>query len=163
MLRFPNHILQLKAREKLQSTGERKSFDTWNFIFTCARLCANFSSKAINIFPYISMVVLKHILKSKACNQSNQARNKLLCHVVVKNYLSNVSWKILIKIESTWRRKIKEQAPQLTLLYRATTVGSNHRWCCVKKLFFKILQNPLEAPGLKSIFKIFSDLWTCNY
>ena len=80
-------------------------------------LCVSFSlkSKAINVFP-------KHILKSKAGDQSNHARNKLFCHVMVKKYLSNVLLKILNKIESTWRREIKEQAPQLTLLYRSGTV-----------------------------------------
>ena len=42
-------------------------------IVTCAMLCVSFSSKsrAINVFP-------KHILKSKAHEQSNQAIKKLL-------------------------------------------------------------------------------------
>ena len=30
------------------------------------------------------------ILKSKACDQSIQARKKLFCHMIVKNYLCNV-------------------------------------------------------------------------
>ena len=113
MLRFPNHILQLKAPEKLQSTGERKSFDTWNFIFTCGRLCVNFSSKAINIFPYISMVFLKHILKSKACNQSNQARNKLLCHVVdfVKDFVKTFRERFWSKSKARGGAKSKNRHP----------------------------------------------------
>ena len=126
----------------------RKSFDTWCYIVTCATLCVSFSSKskAINVFP-------KHILKSKARDQSTQASKKLFCHVIVKNYLCNVSWKFLIKIENTCRRKIKEQAPQLTLLYRARTVRSSHRRCCIRKRFLKILQHLQEAPALESVLK----------
>ena len=33
---------------------------------------------------------LQNILKSKACDQSIQARKKLFCHMIVKNYLCNV-------------------------------------------------------------------------
>ena len=122
----------------------------WHVILhTCATLCVSFSSKS-----QIMNVVPKHILKPKARDQSNQARKKLICHVIVKNYLSNVSWKFLIKIESTRRREIKKQAPQLTLLYRGRTVRSSHRRCCIRKLFLKILQYPQETPVLESIFKI---------
>ena len=99
-------------------------------------LCVSFSlkSKAINVFP-------KHILKSKAGDQSNHVRKKLFCHVMVKKYLSNVLLKILNKIESTWRREIKEQAPQLTLLYRSGTVRT----------------------ALEPIFKKIADFQTCNF
>ena len=130
---FLNHTLKLKALDQSQSAGERKSFDTWYYTVTCATLCLNFSSKlkAINVFP-------KHILKSKACDQSIQATNKLFCHMIVKNYLSNISWKFLFKIETTWRRKIKEQAPQLTLLCFGRTVRSSQRTCCIRRLFLKI-------------------------
>ena len=144
----------------------RKSFDTWYYIVTCATLCVSFSSKskAINVFP-------KHILKLKARDQSIQARKKLFCHVIVKNYLCNVSWKFLIKIESTWRREIKEQAPQLTLLYRGRTVRSSHQKCCIFKnfailrlcwsLFLKKLQTLRPATSLKRdsntvVFRIFN-------
>ena len=121
-------------------------------------LCVSFSSRseAIIVFP-------KHILKSKTRGQSIQANKKLFYHMVVKNYLSNVSIRFLIKIESTWRREIKEQAPQLTLLYRGRTVRSSHRRCCIRKLFLKILQYPQETPVLESIFKKVADLQTCNF
>ena len=99
----------------------RKSFDTRYYIVTCATLCVNFSSKskAINVCP-------KHVLKLKACDQSIQARKKLFCYVTIKNNLCNISF--LIKNETTWRREIKEQAPQLTLLYRGRTARSSHRY-----------------------------------
>ena len=60
-----------------------------------ATLCVSFSSKskAINVFP-------KHVLKSKARDQSIQASKKLFCHVIVKNYLCNVSWKLKKKWKS---------------------------------------------------------------
>ena len=100
---------------------------------TCARLCVSFSSKSKAIvFP-------KHILKSKARDQSIQARKKLLCHMIVKNYLFNILWKVLIKIKSMWRYKIKEQALQLTLLYHGRTVRSSHQRYCIRKLFLKNL------------------------
>ena len=67
---------------------ERKCFDPWYYIVTCATLCVSFSSKskAINIFP-------KQILKSKTRDQSTQKRKELFFHVIVKNYLCNVLWK----------------------------------------------------------------------
>ena len=121
----------------------------WQVILhsSCPTLCVSFSSKskAINVFP-------KYILKSKACDQSNEARKKLFCSVIVNNYLSNVSWKFLIKFKSTWRHKIKEQAPQLTLLYHGRTFRSSLRRCCIRKLFLKILQYSQETPVLESIF-----------
>ena len=125
----------------------RKSFDTWYYIVTCAMLCVNVSSKskAINTFS-------KHILKW------TQARKKLICHVIVKNYFSNISWKFLIKIESTWRHKIKKQTPQLPLLCHGRTVRSSHQRCCIRKLFLKILQYPQETPALESTFKKVEDL-----
>ena len=80
----------------------RKSFDTWYHIVTCAMLCVSFSSKKIYDFP-------KHILKSKSRDLSNQAKKKWFCHVIVNNYLSNVSWKFWIKITSMWRCEFNEQ------------------------------------------------------
>ena len=116
-------------------------------------LCVSFSSKskATNVF-------LTHILKSKARDQSFQASKKLFCHVIVKNYLRNVSCKFLIKVESMWRREIKEQTPQLTLLHRGRPVRSSHRRCSIRKLFSKISQYPQKTPVLESIFKKVADL-----
>ena len=152
MSRFPNHSLKLKAPDQLQSIGE-ESLLTCDITVTCAMLCVSFSSKskAINIFT-------KHILKSKACDKSNQARKKLFCYVIVKNNLTNISRKFLIKIESIWRHEIKEQAPQLTLLYHGRTVRGSQWMCCIRKLFLNILQYPQETPVLQSIFKKFADL-----
>ena len=58
--------------------------------------------------------------------------------MIVKNYLCNVLCKFLIKIESTWRRGIKEQTPQLTLLYCGRTFRSSHRRCSIKEAVLKI-------------------------
>ena len=126
----------------------RKSFDTWYYIVTCATLCVRFlpRSKALNVFP-------KHILKLKARDQSICARNKLFCHLIVNNYLCNIWWKFLIKIECTWKREIRKQALQLTLLYRDRTARRSHRRCSIRKLFLKIFQYPQETPVLESIFK----------
>ena len=35
-------------------------------------------------------MLLQNILKSKACDQSIQARKKLFGHMIVKNYLCNI-------------------------------------------------------------------------
>ena len=102
-------------------------------------------------------------------NQSIHARKKLFCHVIVKNYLCKVLCKSLHKIESTWRREIKEQPHQLTFLYCGETIRSSHRRCSIKKLFLKILQYPLETPVLESLFKKVSGLkapkqvFSCEY
>ena len=73
----------------------------------------------------------KHILKSI------QGRKKLFFQVIVRNYLCNVLFKFLIKIESTKRWEIKEETPQLTLLYCRRTVRSSHHKCIIKKAVHK--------------------------
>ena len=94
----------------------KKKFDTLYYSYLYSALCKFF------IFFQNIFWNQKHVT-----NQFKQARN----------YLCNVSWKFSIKIESTWRRKIKEQAPQLTLLYCSITVRSSHQRCCLRKLFLK--------------------------
>ena len=94
----------------------------------------------------------------KSTWQSIQTRKKLFRHVIVNNYLCSVSRKFLIKIRSTWRREIKEQALQLTLLYRGRTIRNSHRRCRIRKLFLKTLQYPQEATVLESIFKKVANL-----
>ena len=103
----------------------RKSFDTWYYIVTCATLCVSFSSKlkAINVFP-------KHILKSKARDQSNQARKKLICHVITKNHLSNVLWS---------KSKPEVLCKKTILKNFAVSTGNT----CVGKYFKKICR-PLD-------------------
>ena len=68
--RFPNHILKLKVLDQLQSAGKESVLKR----DSCATLCVSFSSKSkvTNVFP-------KHSLKSKARDQSIQARKKLFC------------------------------------------------------------------------------------
>ena len=100
ILPFSKSYLEIESTWSTAKCMERKSFDMWYYIVACATLCVSLSSKseAINVFP-------KHILKLKAINstrdQSTQARKKFFYHVIVKNYLCNVSWRFLIKIEST--------------------------------------------------------------
>ena len=55
-------------------------------------------------------------------------------------------------------RDIKEQSPQLTLLYHGRNVRSNHWSCCIRKLFLKTLQYPQETPVLESDFKKVADI-----
>ena len=66
-----------------------------------------------------------------------------------------------MKIESMWRCKIKEQTPQLTLLYCCRTVRSSHWKYSIKKNL-KILQYPHETPVLESLFKKVVGLKVCN-
>ena len=126
---FSKSYAEIESLWPTAKCSGRKSFDTCYYIVLCATLCVSFSSKskATNIFP-------KHLLRSKARDQSIQARKKLFFQVVVKNYLRNVLREFLIKIESTWRREIKEQTPQLTLLYYGRTVRSSHWSCSIRKL-----------------------------
>ena len=67
----------------------------------------------------------------------SSSKEKLLCRVIVKNYLRNVLCKFLIKIESMWRREIEEQAPQPTLLCCGSTIRSNYRKCYIRKAVLK--------------------------
>ena len=57
--------------------------------------------------------------------------------MIVRNYSCNVLCKFWIKFESTWRREIKEQTPQPTLLYCGRTVRSPHRRCSMKKVVLR--------------------------
>ena len=102
--RFPNHILKLKVLDQPQSAGEESILIRGSYIVLCATLCVTFSSKskATNVFP-------KHILKSKAHDQSIQARKNLFCRVIVKNYLCNVLCKFLIKMEALGGAKSKNR------------------------------------------------------
>ena len=104
------------------------------YIVVCATLWLSFSSKSniTNVFP-------KYILKLEARDKSIQARNKLYCHLTVKDCLCNVLWKFLIKVESTRRGEIKEQAPsaQLILLHCGRSARSSHQRCSLKKAVFK--------------------------
>ena len=147
ILLFSKSCHEIESTWSTTKCKERKSFDTWYYIVTCATVCVSFLSKseAFNVFS-------KHVLKSKARGQSIQTRKKLFCRVIIKNYFCKISWKFLIKIESTWRREIKEQALQLILLYRGRIIKSSQRRCGIRKLFLKILQYPQETPALQSIF-----------
>ena len=87
---------------------------------------------------------------------------RLYCHVTVKIYWCNVLCKFLIKIESTRKRKIKEQAPQLTLLWwdfqkQPTKVFYK------KNLFLKISQYLQETSVLEFLFKKVVGLKTCIF
>ena len=116
----------------------------WNVIlysYLCKTLCKFFIKIGSNCFS-------KTYSEIESMWPTIQTMKKLFRHVIVKNYLCNVSWKFLIKIEIKWRREMKEQATQLTLLYRGRIVRSSHRRCCIRKLFLKILQYSQETPVL---------------
>ena len=119
-----------------------------------ATLCVSFSSKskAGNVFP-------KYMLKSKARDKSIQTRKKLYCQVTVMNYLCNILWKLLIKIESTWRSEIKEQAPKLILLYFGRTVRISHQKCFIKEA---VLKNLAISTG-NTCAGVSSGLKGCNF
>ena len=110
LLPFSRSYPEIESTEPTTKCRQRKSFGTWCYIVIYATLRVSFSSESkATVFP-------KYSLKSKARDQSIQARKKLFCHVIV------FLFKFLIKIESTWRHDIEEQTPQLTLLY-CTVVG----------------------------------------
>ena len=126
----------------------RKFSDTWHNIALCATLCINFSSKskATNVFP-------KHILKSKARDKLIQARKKLFCHVIVKNYLCNVLRKFLIKFESTWRREINKKHSgclHCTVIGLSEAASGGFLW---KKLFLKSSGNTYVEVTFKKYYR----------
>ena len=140
MFRFP-----WKAPDQTQSAGKKVFWQMILHSYLCNTLLRFSSkSKAINVFPKHSEIESTWSIKS--------SKEKIVLSCDSKNYLSNVWWKFLIKIESMWRRKIKEQTPQLTSLYRGTTIKSSHQRCCIRKQLLKILQDPQETPVLESIF-----------
>ena len=72
--------------------------------------------------------------------------------MMVKNYLYNVLWKLLIKLESTWRHEIKEQTLQLTLLYCGRLVRSSHWRFSIKRAVFNNFTIFTGTPQLGSLF-----------
>ena len=140
MFRFP-----WKAPDQTQSAGKKVFWQMILHSYLCNTLLRFSSkSKAINVFPKHSEIKSMWPIKS--------SKEKIVLSCDSKNYLSNVWWKFLIKIQSMWRCKIKEQTCQLTSLYRGTTVRSSHQKCCIRKQLLKILQDPQETPVLESIF-----------
>ena len=144
-----NPTLKQKAPDQPQSAGEESILP----------LCVSFvsTSKAINVFP-------KDILNSKTRDQSIQASKKLFCHVMVKNYLCNVSQKFLIKIKSTWTRKIPDNPADFTVPWKDCQKHPPevlHK----KQLFLKILQYPQETSVSvqQKCCRNVADLQTCNF
>ena len=130
---FPNHAIEIESTWPTTKNRGRKSFDMWYYTVTCAML--------------LILFFFQNILKSKGCDQSIQASKKLFCHVMVNNYLCNISWKFLIKIKSMWRCELKEQVPQLTLLYHGKTLRSSQQRCCIRKLFLKFCTRSCFRPA----------------
>ena len=66
------HLIKRRVQEG------RKSFDKWYYIATCATPCQGFHPNQKQLMFF------QNILKSKARDQSNQARKKLFCLMIVK-------------------------------------------------------------------------------
>ena len=102
--------------------------------------CVGFSlkSKATNFFP-------KHILKLTALDQSIQSKNKF-----------NVLCKVLIKIESTWRRESKNRP--FSWLY-CTVVGLS-KAAVLGDLQKTDLKNLAISTGSTCVRVFFKSSWT---
>ena len=115
----------------------------WCYIVIDATLCVSFSLKwkATNVF-------LKHILKLKAYDQTIQARKKLFCCMIVKNYSCNVLCKFLIKMKPRGEAKSNNRHP--SWLYCAVVgllEAVNEESCSYK---FHNIQR--KKPVLRSLF-----------
>ena len=145
ILPFSKSYHEIESTWSVAKCRGRKSFDTWCYIVFYQLSCH------VSFYPnQKQLMFFQNIFWNW---KSVHARKKMFCHVSVKNYLCNVLWKFLIKIESMWGHEIKEQAPQFTLMYCGRTVRSSHQSSCIRKLFLKILQYPQETPVLESVFK----------
>ena len=123
----PNHTLKLKAPDQPQSAG-RTVF--WHMIlhsYFCNVLCKFFIKIESNCFS-------KTFSEIESTWPLNSSKEEIFCHVIVKNYLPNISWEFLIKTESSLRYEIKEQAPQLTLLFHGRTLRSIHLRCGIREI-----------------------------
>ena len=76
------------------------------YIVLCSTICVSFPSKseATTVFP-------KHILKSKARDQSIQARKKVFCHVIVKNIYATFRVSFWPKSKARGGSKLKDRHP----------------------------------------------------
>ena len=148
-----------KSYPKIESTWstakcrQRKSYDTWHYIIICAMLHQN----------WIQLMFFQTYSEIERTWSINSSKEEIDLTRHSKELLVQHLCKFLIKIGSTWRCKIKEQRPTLTLLYCSRTVRSSLWRCSIKKLIFKILQYPQETPVLESLFKKIVGLKACNF
>ena len=77
--------------------------------------------------------------------------------------MCNILCKFLIKIESTWRRRITKQTPQLTLLCCGRTVRSSHRRCSMKSAVLQNFAISLENFCVGVFFEKVAGLKACNF
>ena len=146
ILPFSKSYREIESTWSTAKCGGRKSFDMWCYSYLCNALCKFLNEIGNN------KCFSKTYSEIESTWPINSRKKEIVLSRDSKELLCSVSWKFLIKIESTWRCKINEQAPQLTLLYRGRTVRSSQRRCCIRKLFLKILQYLQETPVSESIF-----------
>ena len=105
------------------------------------------------------LIFFQNIFKLEARDLSIQGRKKLFCHVIIKDYLRNLLCNFLIKVGSTWKCKIKEQTPLLTLLYSGRTVLMVLCFMCLKVQGLHDSVKP-QGPSYRSSFLFLSrHLW----
>ena len=133
----------------------RMYFDTWY----CTVICATLDIKIGSTYIFWNWKhIPKDILKSKVRDQSIKATKKLFYHVIIKNYLYNVSWRFLIKTNA--RRGVKSKNRHPSWLY-CTVIGPSEAatgggvFCNIYRkhpcwsLYFKTLQTLRPATLLK--------------
>ena len=134
MLTQPCSVFQIMSQNwSTTKCRQTKSSGMILHCYLCNALC--------NFFIKIN------ILKLKARNSS-----KKIVFSRVKNYFCDIACKFLIKFQTMWRHEIKEQTPQLTLLYCCRIVRSSHLRFSIKNVFLKISLYPQETLVFKSLF-----------
>ena len=95
------------------------------------------------------LMFFQNILKSKVCDNSIQARKKLFCQVIVKNYLCN----FLCKFFFQNRKHVEVKNQRMTLLYCGRTIRSKCRKqrCSTKKNCFLKFPNFLRKHLCRSL------------
>ena len=147
MFRFPNHTHKLKAPDQPQNAGEESLLTRVLHSYLCNALCKIFIKIESNCFSktYSEIESTWPIISHKEEIVLARDGKELFVQRFVK-----VFDQIWMHVEALNERT----GTQLTLLYRGRTIRRSHRRCCIRKLFWNILQYPQETPVFGSIFKI---------
>ena len=114
---FTNRILKMKTLDKLQMQSNKVFWHVILRSYLCNTLC-------------------KFLFKIESTWLINSNKQEVVLSHDSKELLVQCI-ECLIKMKSTWRHGIKEQTPQLTLLYFARTFGSSHWRCSINKPVLK--------------------------
>ena len=128
--RFPNHTMKLKT-PSIKVQGKKVFWHVILHSYLCNALRKFFVKVESN------WCFSKIYSEIKSTWPINSRKEEIVLSCDSKELFVHRFVKVFDQNQIHVGREIKEQAPQLTLLYRNRAVRSSHRRCCMRKLFLK--------------------------